>query len=242
MIDCKSQTLNRIISIQGYDGDVFTVSPDRLIELKKTIRAIYEQHEIVVIDALVDAISNALIRQTHSDRDNPFVEHEETHGIRVAKNTMMAYQFFKNYYPTDIEKSKKDLGLLSDEVYKFILITMGLLHDCNYFVNHDAREIKAIHSLKSALSAYQAVDKSMKTILKHHGLSGTTIEKTMHCFYDAILCHNGDKQEVHFPHLLDSPIGQIPYAHYNLLEELLHHCLEHDVSHAFISLCHPEVK
>ena len=81
------------------------------------------------------------------------------------------------------------------------------MHDCNYFVNQQNGEVKAIHALKSALSAYQNIDLILKKILQEKGFEAADSD-CYNAFYDAIYCHNGDK-ECKFKHLMYSPIGDI---------------------------------
>ncbi|RAP24848.1 hypothetical protein DID73_00855 [Candidatus Marinamargulisbacteria bacterium SCGC AG-343-K17] len=234
------KTINYKIISKGYDGDDFLLTNEEIKKTENKLTFLYDSSGIEISDkikTLIQSLAVTLHKQTHSDRNNSYVEHEGTHSIRVAEAIIKNLKFVTNHFPVIINKLKKDLEIGTNKDLHFILITMALLHDCNYFVDKSRGEIKAIHALKSAFTAYRVIDEQMKRILLNKGLSPNSIQRIMNSIYDAILCHNGDKKSMKFNHMCNTPIGDIPVIDVEQLERLIHECLDYQMAHAFIASC-----
>jgi len=235
-----SPNLKKIIAYNGYDGDPFKVSSTDLNNLRSELQTIYKDIDNQYsenMDQLVNGISQLLLKQTHSDRHNPYVEHQHSHSIRVSKIILKLLDFFLEYKPESIQALKDKYNIKDDKDLKFILITVGLLHDCNYFVNQENGEVKAIHALKSALSAYQSIDIRLKNILQEKGFSSHESNLLSNAFYDAIYCHNGDKKESQFNYIMSTPVGNISYENKLKLQDLITTCLDINMSSIFLHQC-----
>ncbi|MEC8678002.1 MAG: hypothetical protein VXX85_04020, partial [Candidatus Margulisiibacteriota bacterium] len=235
-----SPNLKKITALTGHDRELFNIKIDDLNNLQAELKTIYqgEGNQITEnISELIKSISILLLKQSHSDRNNPYVEHQHFHSIRVSKIIIKLLNFFAEHKPESIQDLKETYNIKNENDLRFILITVGLLHDCNYFVNQQNGEIKAIHALKSALSAYQNIDLVLKRILQEKGFQAADSESVTRAFYDAIYCHNGDKKECKFRHLMSSPIGDISFENKFKLQELITTCLDLNMSHIFLNQC-----
>ena len=231
---------NKVIGLKGYDGDDFTITNEINNETIDQVRNIFFANNIKVdhkLEHLMASIVDVLHRQSHSDRHNPYVEHGKTHSIRVATGIIEQFNFFNTYLPQQINILSDELKMKSEEDIKFVLIIVALLHDCNYFVDHKKNENKAIHSLKSALTAYDAIQEQLELILIDKGLNKKDCNKLLTIIYDAILCHNGDKKHHKFNNVLQSPIGNIPFNSQHELNMLIESCMAQNMAHAFLGLC-----
>ena len=210
---------------------------NNLISELKTIYKIVDNQSSENMNQLIYAISKLLLKQSHSDRHNPYVEHQHFHSIRVSKIIIKILDFFAEHKPESIQALKKTYHIKYENDLKFILITVGLLHDCNYFVDQEAGEVKTIHALKSALSAYKNIDLILKNILQEKGFTTHKSDLLSNAFYDAIYCHNGDKKECQFNYIMSSPIGNISFENKIKLQELITTCLSLNMSHIFLHQC-----
>tara|TARA_B100001121_G_scaffold250544_1_gene226545 strand:- start:1369 stop:1902 length:534 start_codon:yes stop_codon:yes gene_type:complete len=176
----------------------------------------------------------SLLKQTHSDRHNPYVEHGAPHALRVGENMLNIHQFLQIHEPAILHAIAMELKLNPEHhALPFIFWVSGILHDCNYYINQTKNEVKTIHSLKSALTAYDILTTHFPRLFDIDRKNSSGMIKTM---TNAILCHNGDTIDDEFSQLLETPIGGIPYNNKKKLNELIHHCLREDTAHAFISL------
>ena len=235
-----SPNLKKITALTGHDRKLFKIKIEDLNNLQAELKTIYqvEGNQITEnISELIKSISILLLKQSQSDKHNPYVEHQHFHSIRVSKIIIKLLNFFAEHKPESVQNLKETYKIKDENDLRFILITVGLLHDCNYFVDQQNGEVKAIHALKSALSAYQNTDSILKRILEEKGFEAHSSESVTRAFYDAIYCHNGDKKECDFSHLMCSPIGNISFENKFKLQELIKTYLDLNMSDIFLHQC-----
>ena len=106
--------LKKIIAYNGYDGELFKMNDNDLNNLRsglKTIHKIVDNQSSESIKQLIYAISKLLLKQSHSDTHNPYVEHQHFNSIRVSKIIIKLLDFFAAHKPESIQALKKHTSL-----------------------------------------------------------------------------------------------------------------------------------
>ncbi|MEK9727790.1 MAG: hypothetical protein VW397_06760 [Candidatus Margulisiibacteriota bacterium] len=161
------QHQKKIVSFKGHDAIDFTISSEEFDQIITEVMELYQKRDITFVTNLFyRSIANLLIQQNHSDKDNIYVEHHHSHSFRVAELILKLTDFYMETQPEAILKLMNELEIINKKTLEFILITVALLHDCNYFIDKKNNELKAIHALKSALSAFNKIDNEFREILR----------------------------------------------------------------------------
>ena len=239
MIGFPQLTLKKVMAI-GYDNVAFIVDPSEKSKLVNNIEEKLIQLNIPINQNFVNSIAMSLLKETHSDRHNPYVEHGAPHALRVGDNMVKLYDFLKNHQVDVLKDIANKVGMShEDPTIPFLFWISGILHDCNYFIDCAKGEIKTIHALKSALVAYEILNYHFQLIFSDNK---ENLEKIITFISDAILCHNGDSHNHKFSQLLHSPIGDIPYEDLSTLKGVINNCIQANTAHAFIGACSTHMK
>ena len=235
MIGSPQHNKHKIIAT-GYDGESFKLKSHQFNDIQTHILTKLSALHITPHKDFIESLTMSLLKQSHSDRNNPYVEHGHPHALRVGDNMVKLLSFIKSNQTDALQSITAKMGLNNEHpALPFIFWLTGVLHDCNYYIDCSQGEVKTVHALKSALVAYDVLNGHLKTLLNENNQTISQIIETM---TDAILCHNGDTGNDSFLNSLESPIGSIPYNNIVKLNTIIHHCLSHDMAHAFINACY----
>ena len=84
MIGSPQHNKHKIIA-KGYDGKSFELNSTQFNDIQAHIVTKLSAFNMTIHKDFTESLTMSLLKQSHSDRNNPYVEHGHPHALRVGE-------------------------------------------------------------------------------------------------------------------------------------------------------------